>query len=55
MNYLLDVIACSGIVLAELIGVFIVAMLVQLIVYQTTGFSIYNAFIKVAITNQLKK
>lgn len=55
MNYLLDVIACGLVTLGEILGVIAIAMLVQGIVYWTTGFSIYNAFIKIAITDQLKK
>lgn len=53
MGYLLDVIACIGVVAAELIGVIILGMLMQGVVYWTTGFSIYNYLIKRLITDQL--
>jgi hypothetical protein len=40
MNYWLDVILCSGVVALEVIGIFIGALLIQGIVYWTTGFNI---------------
>lgn len=46
MNKLLDIILCSGICLAELIGIIIITLLIQLIIYQLTGFSIYNKIMK---------
>lgn len=47
MERILDFILCSGIVGIELIGVFAIAMLIQGVVYWTTGFSIYNYLLKV--------
>lgn len=46
INYILDVMLCGGVVLIELIGVLTIAMLIQGIVYWTTGFSIYKYFLK---------
>jgi hypothetical protein len=40
MDYLADVLACGGMVALELIGVFVAALLIQGVVYWTTGFSI---------------
>lgn len=54
MSYLLDVILCSGVVAAELIGTFAGALLIQGLVYRLTGFSIYNKLVKVMVTEQLK-
>ena len=54
MNYLLDVLLCSGVVLLQLAGAIIGALLVQLVVYRLTGFSIYNKLVKVLITDQMK-
>lgn len=42
MAYLLDLILCSGVVIGELIAIIIGSMLIQLVVYQLTGFSIAN-------------
>ena len=55
MSYLLDVILCSGVVAAELIGIFAGALLIQGLVYRTTKFSIYNYAKKKLITDQLSK
>lgn len=55
MGYWLDVIACAGVVGAELIGAMILGMLIQGVVFWTTKFSIYNYLIKVLITDQLNK
>lgn len=46
MSYLLDLILCSGVVIGELIAIIIGSMLIQLVVYQLTGFSIYNNVFK---------
>ena len=46
MIKLLDFIACAGMTMFEIIAVIAVAMLIQLIVYRTTGISIYNTIIK---------
>jgi hypothetical protein len=40
MNYWLDVILCSGVVVLEVIGALIIGLLIQGIVYWTTGISI---------------
>lgn len=42
MNYLLDVIACSLLVIIEFLSIIVISAFIQLIVYQLTGFSIYN-------------
>lgn len=42
MAYLLDLILCSGVVIGELLAIIIGSMLIQLVVYQLTGFSIAN-------------
>ena len=42
INYWLDVIACSMTVLIELIGVFGLMMLIQLISYQCFGINLYQ-------------
>ena len=39
---LIDAFLCGGMLLAELLLTLIIAMLVQGLVYWTTGFSIYN-------------
>lgn len=46
MSKLLDFILCAGITLSEVIVIIIAAMLIQLIVYRTTGISLYNTIIK---------
>lgn len=46
MAYLLDLILCSGVVIGELIAIIIGSMLIQLVVYQLTGFSIVNSLWK---------
>ena len=45
----------GGGLFALLIVTFVVGMLIQGIVYWTTGFSIYNFLIKKLITDELKK
>ena len=42
MDYLVDVFLCGGIVALELIGVLVVALLIQGITLWTTGFNIYK-------------
>lgn len=42
MNYLLDVIACSLLVIIKFLTIIVISAFIQLIVYQLTGFSIYN-------------
>ena len=46
MSKLLDFMLCAGITLSELFVIIIAAMLIQLIIYRTTGISIYNTIIK---------
>ncbi len=46
MSYWLDVILCGGVVELELLGIFIGALLIQGLVYWTTGISIYNSIDK---------
>lgn len=46
MAYLLDLILCSGVVIGELLAIIIGSMLIQLVVYQLTGISIYNVINK---------
>ena len=46
MSKLLDFMLCAGITLSEVIVIIIAAMLIQLIVYRTTGISLYNTIIK---------
>lgn len=42
MEKLFDIICCTGFVGLELLIIFGSALLIQLVVYQLTGFSIYN-------------
>ncbi len=46
VNYWIDVIACAMTVLIELILIFGLAMLVQLISYQCFGINLYQRIIK---------
>lgn len=46
MIKLIDAFACGIVVMAELIGIILLALLVQLVVYQLTGISLYNEIIK---------
>lgn len=46
MSKLVDIIACAGITIFEFSLILIIASLAQLIVYQLTGFSIYNETLK---------
>lgn len=46
MINLVDAFACGIVVIAELIGVILLALLVQLVVYQLTGISLYTKFFK---------
>ena len=46
MSYWLDVILCGGMVALELLGIFIGAVLIQGIVYWTTGISIAKSIDK---------
>lgn len=41
MINLVDAFACGIVVIAELIGVILLALLIQLVVYQLTGISLY--------------
>jgi len=45
-DYWLDVFLCAGITLLELIGLFGIALLIQLISYQCFGFNIYQRIFK---------
>lgn len=46
MSYWLDVISCGMVVFIELITIIAGALLIQLVVYRLTGFSIYNNFVR---------
>lgn len=46
MINLVDAFACGIVVIAELIGIILLALLIQLVVYQLTGISLYNEIIK---------
>ena len=46
MIKLIDAFACGIVVMAELIGIILLSLLVQLVVYQLTGISLYNEIIK---------
>lgn len=46
MINLVDAFACGIVVIAELIGIILLALLIQLVVYQLTGISLYNKFFK---------
>lgn len=46
MIYILDVIACGLVVLAELIGVFALAILTQFIFYRVFKMNLYKSFVK---------
>lgn len=54
MEYWLDVMLCSGVVVSKFFLAIIIALAVQGIVYRTTGFSIYNYAKKKLIIDQLK-
>lgn len=41
MINLVDAFACGIVVMAELIGIILLALLIQLVVYQLTGISLY--------------
>lgn len=43
MNYILDILGCATICIAELIGIMVIGIAIQGIVYRLTKFSIYNA------------
>lgn len=49
MEKLLDFILCGGVVGLELIGILVLAMLIQGVTYWTTKFSIYNYLKKVLV------
>ena len=46
MINLVDAFACGIVVMAELIGIILLALLIQLVVYQLTGISLYVEFSK---------
>ena len=46
MITLIDAFACGIVVIAELIGIILLALLIQLVVYQLTGTSLYVQFFK---------
>ena len=46
MINLIDAFACGIVVIAELIGIILLALLIQLVVYQLTGISLYVEFSK---------
>lgn len=43
MNYVLDILGCTTICIAEVIGIMILGIAIQGIVYRLTKFSIFNA------------
>lgn len=47
MNYILDLIACSLMTLAEVIGVILLAILIQLIFYRVFNINLYKKLVKV--------
>lgn len=46
MNYILDILGCATICIAELIGIMVIGIAIQGIVYRLTKFSIFNAIKK---------
>ncbi len=42
MNYVLDILGCASICIAELTAVIIAGIILQGLVYRTTGISLYN-------------
>lgn len=46
ISYLIDVFLCSMVVIAELIGTFILAISVEVIVYKLFKVNLYKSFIK---------
>jgi hypothetical protein len=46
MDKIMDFILCTGMTIFELAIMFIAVMLIQLIVYRTTGISLFNKFIR---------
>ena len=55
LEKLITVLFSLGLVGMYLAIAFVAAVLIQFIVYQLTGISIYNKLVKVLITDQLKK
>ena len=52
MNYVLDIIGCATICLGEVLGIAMIAILIQGVVYRLTKFSIFN-FIKDTIMKEM--
>lgn len=52
MSYILDILGCATICLGEVLGIAIIGILIQGIVYRLTKFSIYN-FIKDTIMKEM--
>lgn len=52
MSYMLDILGCATICLGEVLGIAIIGILIQGIVYRLTKFSIYN-FIKDTIMKEM--
>lgn len=46
MSKLLDILLCGAMTISELIAIFIVAMLIQLIMYRVFNINLYKLFIK---------
>lgn len=46
MSNLLDILLCGLTVIGELIAILSISLFIQLIVYQLTGFSIFNSILK---------
>lgn len=46
MSKVLDILLCAGMTTFEIIAILVGLALIQLIVYQTTGISLFNKFTK---------
>lgn len=46
MSNLLDILLCGLTVIGELIAILSISLFIQIIVYQLTGFSIFNSILK---------
>lgn len=46
MDKIMDFILCAGVTAFEVVAIIVGAMLIQLIVYQLTGISLFNRFTK---------
>ena len=50
MNYVLDILGCASVCIAQLVTILTVGILVQGLIYRLTGISIYNC-----IKNSIEK